>query len=150
MVIGQIWIYNFRWRANEIGTASHSAEKKNRPREGGDGFLIGGFAQKMFELRSKNTELFLAKSTGFCGLNPAQRFRPHLWRGNRKRAKIPSLKPPSFLPACFNARRAGAAAALEKEKRIVALDPPNPFAGDIKELPKFLLLKIKIFGIILI
>jgi len=43
-------------------------KKKNRPREGvaeggvarfpsdgGAGFLIGGFAQKMFELRSKNT-----------------------------------------------------------------------------------------------
>ena len=31
---------NFGWRANEIGTASNSAEKKNRPREG---VAEGGF-----------------------------------------------------------------------------------------------------------
>ena len=31
---------NSRWRANEIGTASNSAEKKNRPREG---VAEGGF-----------------------------------------------------------------------------------------------------------
>jgi hypothetical protein len=30
----------FGWRANEIGTASNSAEKKNRPREG---MAEGGF-----------------------------------------------------------------------------------------------------------
>ncbi len=30
----------------------------------------------------------------------------------RKRAKIPSPRPPSFLPFCFNARRAGAAAFI--------------------------------------
>ena len=78
--------------------------------------------------------------------------QPRLRRGKRKRAKIftpseangfpsgPSPRPPSFLPFCFNARRAGAAAALRKEKRIVALDPPNPFAGDIKELPIKLIL----------
>jgi hypothetical protein len=54
------------------------------------------------------------------------------------------------LPFCFNARRAGAAAALEKNKVIVALDPPNPFAGDIKELPLFLLLEFIKFGIITI
>jgi len=66
--------------------------------------------------------------------------QPRLRRGKRKRAKIPSPQPPSFLPACFNARRAGAAALRkERRKRIVALDPPNPFAGDIKELPLFLL-----------
>ena len=40
LVIGLIWIYNFRWRANEIGTASNSAEKKNRSREG---VAEGGF-----------------------------------------------------------------------------------------------------------
>ena len=36
-------------------TASNFAEKKNRPREGVAGFLIGGFAQKKFEHQSKNT-----------------------------------------------------------------------------------------------
>jgi len=44
----------------------------------------------------------------------------------------------------------GRGGGFRKRKRIVALDPPNPFAGDIKELPLFLLLKIKIFSIILI
>ena len=78
--------------------------------------------------------------------------QPRLRRGKRKRAKIPSPQPPSFLPACFNARRAGAAAALRKEKRkrIVALDPPNPFAGDIKELPKFELTNLFFWIIIII
>lgn len=39
-------------------TASNSAEKKNRPREGGAGFLSRGSAQKMFELRPKNDRQF--------------------------------------------------------------------------------------------
>jgi len=74
--------------------------------------------------------------------------QPRRRRGKRKRTKIPSPQPPSFLPDCFNARAAGATAALGKEKRIVALDPPNPFTGNAKELPKFEL-TIFLFSVII-
>jgi len=47
-----------------------------------------------------------------------------------KRAKIPSPRPSSFLPFCFNARTAGAVVASEKNKRRVALVPLHPYAGD--------------------
>jgi hypothetical protein len=41
-----------------------------------------------------------------------------------KQAKIPSPRPPSFLPACWIARFAGAA-ALEKRKEVKTLAPPS-------------------------
>jgi len=38
----------------------------SKARSGGAGFLIGGFAQKMFELRPKNTAGSPEKSGLFC------------------------------------------------------------------------------------
>jgi len=40
------------------------------------------------------------------------------------RAKIPSPRPPSFLPACWIARFAGAA-ALRERKEVKTLAPPS-------------------------
>jgi len=46
-------IRDYGWRANEIGTASNSAEKKNRPREGvGEGGL-GGIPPRPREIKLK-------------------------------------------------------------------------------------------------
>ena len=69
---------------------------------------------------------------------------------NRKRAKIPSLRSHSFLPFCFSgfARffSAGFEAVFCKAKcatrKDVVLDPPNPFAGNEKELPNNLFTKL--------
>jgi len=63
---------------------------------------------------------------------------------NRKKAKIPSPQPPSFLPFCFSGFARFFSAGFEAvfckakcaTKEDVALDPPNPFAGNAKELPK--------------
>jgi len=57
------------------------------------------------------------------------------------RAKIPSLKIPSFLPARLCPLRGRAA-----DFKVNALVPTRPYAGNNKELPKFLLFKSILFG----
>jgi len=96
-------------------------------------------------------KFFLIKETifaGFASLLTQGRAASHpqsAFGGQSRRAKIPSPRPPSFLPVCWTTTQIFSAGGGAELFCVFALAPPNPCAGGRMKLPKIIITYFGIF-----